>query len=303
MKKCSAGEDEMLFIDIFSDTPEILEQIQQGTEELHIGQNGSIYWKLDSQRNRVPLNEEHKHRLEMSNRWVGVSLDALSRIDSLHTLFLERIGVNDFTAIGKMKHLKHLGMRSLRMDTLDLSALSLCERLESIEILGTMKKSFVPRSPHLLHIDLSPLSVCKKLKRIKVSSTEANYVTLPSNPVLEVLDLSRNSIITRLMGRIGDLEDPRNLDLSQLEGCDNLSEINLEWNHIWAIDLSPLGVLQIPPERALRVSLLKNGALAEGYICADGILDDPRFKIGMDSHAQREVTYVDREGDPKGDLK
>jgi hypothetical protein len=298
MKKYSAGKDEKFYVDIFSNTPEILEHIQQGTEEIHIGRNGSIQWKRDSQNNRVPLDEENEHRLEMSNKWLGVSLDALSRIDSLHTLFIEHIGVTDFTPLSKIKCLKHLRMNRLRIDALDLSALRLCERLESIEILGTMRESLVPRSPHLFHIDLSPLSKCKTLRKIRVSSTDACYVSLPSIPLLEVLDLSRNHITTRLMGLIGDLEDPRTLDLSQLEGCDNLSEINLEWNSIWAIDLSPLSLLQIPPDRTLKISLLKNGALAEGYICADGVLDDPRFKISMDAHVQRNMRFVDGEGNP-----
>ncbi|MHA2160465.1 MAG: hypothetical protein ACXABE_16350, partial [Candidatus Thorarchaeota archaeon] len=63
-----------MFIDIFENSPDILEQIPQGIEELHLGQEGIVEWRFDSQDRAIPKSEVDIKRFEMLMKWTDVSL-------------------------------------------------------------------------------------------------------------------------------------------------------------------------------------------------------------------------------------
>jgi Leucine-rich repeat (LRR) protein len=292
-------------IDILRSTPDVLEQIQDGTEEVHIKMSCVIRWIRDSEGNVIPKYEKDLHRFEMAEKWRNVSLEPLANIDSLHTLNIEDIGVMDFAPLSRMTGLRNLRLHSLRADSLDLSPIGQCNQLQEIEISGKMKSALLDfESPFLNYLDLRPLGKCDTLKSVHVGYSNISYFSLPSNPSLETLDLSHNNIVTKLMillshGRYEEIEGSRALNLSQLEGCDNLSNLNLKWNGIWAIDISPLSLLHISPKKPLCVYLGKNGEMADqGAICVDGVWRDPRFEILLDRHvsASSQLRVVDVNG-------
>ncbi len=293
-------------IDILQSTPDILATIREGTESVHIKMSKVIRRRKDSDGKVFPKYDEDIHRFEMAEKWRDTSLEPLADIDSLHTLNIEDIGVADFSPIGRMTSLKNLRLRDLRAESLDISPLGLCDQLQTIEISGKMRRELLGSERRFLeYVDLRPLGKCEILRSIRVGYSNIPFFSLPSNPNLEILDLSHNHIVTKLMVILGGdpyrkMEESNTLDLSQLEGCDNLSKLNLEWNLIWAIDLSPLSLLDISPEKPLHVHLANNGEMAdEGAVCVDGVWGDPRFKIWFDHHVRDSdrLRVVDSKGD------
>jgi hypothetical protein len=198
---------------------------------------------------------------DIEDTWVREGLDMSSFVDIPDLTSMKLSGymrIKNMKFLGSCKKLRNLYLK--RVLDIDFSQLRNCDSLEHLKV--------VPYNTR--YMDLSPLSRCKSLKSIDVGQHNApskSYavssrgligIRLPSNDSLEVLNLSENLLVTRFMmdcwpkaykhlteyrtaKGVMWLKKKHLLDLSQLKNCSSLKRIDLRNNRsLFAIDLSEL---------------------------------------------------------------
>lgn len=177
----------------------------------------------------------------VSSDFTSVDLSSLAGCSNLRRL---QIGYRPFPVnlnhLRSFPHLEELVIGSVRIKKIDLSPLSGFQELTLLSI----------DFRYLQAIDLTPLSSCPNLQRLIINCRSLGEIDL--TPLSSISKLSELAIYAR--------EEPptKGFDLSPLSSCVNLKQLDLYYNRLGHIDLSPLGGLTELRSLRLQNNDLKN---------------------------------------------
>jgi hypothetical protein len=139
----------------------------------------------------------------------------------------------DFSGLTGNEILTDLTLRNTSITTLDISPLSSCTNLKTLNLFNNNK---------LRILDLAPLSGCLSIQSLFISFEEG----------IQNLDLSPLSRCNNIQTLVISLRHIKEIDLSALSGCHNLERLTIQSNyHLQSLDLSPLS--SCPNFRILRI--------------------------------------------------